>query len=64
MHYNYFVIGDLIDYHCFLSFDLFPSVRQDAVKSLIDLSEIVHLSIFDSKLTPRLQQFSFDQNVI
>jgi len=47
-----------------LSFDSFSCVRQDAVNSLIDLSEIVHLSIFDSKLTLRLERFSFDQNVI
>lgn len=61
---QYFVIDAIIDYHYSLSFDSFPSVRQDAVKCLIDLSEIVHLSIFDSKLTQRLEQFSFDQNVI
>lgn len=59
-----FIQGDLIDYHCFLSYDLFPSVRQDAAKCLVDLSEVTQLSIFDSKLVPRLEQFSFDQNVI
>lgn len=58
------IIDDLIDYHCFLSFDSLPSVRQDAANILVDLSEVVHLSTFDSKLIPRLEQFSFDQNVI
>lgn len=64
LHYIYFIIGDLIDYHCFLSFDSLPSVRQDAASKLVDFSEVVHMSIFDSKLIPRLEQFSFDQNVI
>ncbi|XP_022161137.1 serine/threonine-protein phosphatase 2A 65 kDa regulatory subunit A beta isoform-like isoform X4 [Myzus persicae] len=54
--------SDLIDYHCFLSLDSLPSVRQNAANNLVDFSEIVHMSIFDSKLTPRLEQFSFDQN--
>lgn len=58
-----FIVGDLIDYHCFLSFDSFSTVRQDAAKCLIDLSEVVHLSTFDSKLISRLEQFSYDQNV-
>jgi len=52
-----------MDYHCFLSLDTLPSVRQNAANNLIDFSEVVHISIFDSKLTPRLEQFSFDQNV-
>lgn len=52
-----------MDYHCFLSLDSIASVRQNAANNLIDFSEVVHMSIFDSKLTPRLEQFSFDQNV-
>lgn len=60
----YFIVDELINYHCSLSFDSIPSVRQDAAKILVDLSEVVHLSVFDSKLIPRLKQFSFDQNVI
>lgn len=40
------------------------SVRQDAARILVDLSQVVHLSVFDSKLIPRLEQFSFDKNVI
>jgi len=43
--------------------DSLPSVRQNAANNLVDFSEVVHMSIFDSKLTPRLEQFSFDQNV-
>eukprot|EP00102_Acyrthosiphon_pisum_P010960 XP_008179482.1 PREDICTED: probable serine/threonine-protein phosphatase PP2A regulatory subunit [Acyrthosiphon pisum] len=54
--------SDLMDYHCFLSLDVLPSVRQNAANNLVDFSEVVHMSIFDSKLTPRLEQFSFDQN--
>ncbi|VVC37451.1 Armadillo-type fold,Armadillo-like helical [Cinara cedri] len=54
--------GDIIDYHCFLSFDSFSSVRQDAAKCLVDLCEVVNFSTFDSKIIPRLEQFSFDQN--
>ncbi|KAL4089454.1 hypothetical protein QTP88_024488 [Uroleucon formosanum] len=54
--------SDLMDYHCFLSLDFIASVRQNAANNLIDFSEVVHMSIFDSKLTPRLEQFSFDQN--
>ncbi|XP_050058700.1 serine/threonine-protein phosphatase 2A 65 kDa regulatory subunit A alpha isoform-like isoform X1 [Aphis gossypii] len=54
--------SDLIDYHCFLSLDSSPAVRQNAANNLVDFSEVVHMSIFDSKLTPRLEQFSFDQN--
>lgn len=46
-----------------MSFDSFSFVRKGAANMLVDLSEIVHLSIFDSKLIPRLEQFSFDQNV-
>jgi len=53
-----------MDYHCILSLDSLPSVRQNAANNLVDFSDIVHMSIFDSKLTPRLEQFSFDQNVI
>lgn len=64
MYYNCCTIGDLIDYHCFLSLDSSPAVRQNAANNLVDFSEVVHMSIFDSKLTPRLEQFSFDQNVI
>jgi len=44
--------------------DSSPAVRQNAANNLVDFSEVVHMSIFDSKLTPRLEQFSFDQNVI
>lgn len=47
-----------------MSFDSLPSVREGAARSLVDLSEIVHLSIFDSKLIPRLEQFCFDENVM
>jgi len=65
---NFFILklfykGDLMDYYCFLSLDALPSVRQNAANNLVDFSEVVHMSIFDSKLTPRLEQFSFDQNV-
>lgn len=61
---NRFIVDDIISYYCSLSIDSLPSVRQDAAKILVDLSEVVHLSVFDNKLIPRLKQFSFDQNVM
>lgn len=63
IYYYYFILGDLFDYHFFLSLDSSSSVRQDAAKCLVDLIEVVHLSTFGSKLILRLEQFSFDQNV-
>lgn len=61
---NVLYVGDLINYHCILCFDSMSSVRQDAARILVDLSQVVHLSVFNSKLIPRLEQFSFDKNVI
>ncbi|XP_050522682.1 serine/threonine-protein phosphatase 2A 65 kDa regulatory subunit A alpha isoform-like isoform X2 [Daktulosphaira vitifoliae] len=53
---------NLVEYYTCLCLDTLPSVRQDAAKCLAKLSEVVQFPVIDTKIIPRLKQFSIDQN--